>query len=564
MNGYTCFKNRIIALAVIVFLGVVFTKCKKDTLELPLGNPSEDIQSSNIHSGAVAADGITTSSYYLENSLPLGYVKDGSKDYTSYIQAAVTKYSNIVFPAFPLQVSDRGITIGSNKTITFQAGSKIVLKPTSNATYNILRIADATNIVLYNPVIEGDRNTHLATDGEAGVGIGIRGSSNVTIYNPNVSNCWGDGIYIGQTGGTVNCKNIVIKNAYLRKNRRDGISIIAVDGLLLDNIYAGYTDGTAPMSGINFEPNNSLCELKNIRINNPVTEYNGATGIQISLKNLVGSSDKNTDFKIVNHIDNKSPRYALKIMCNPVTGTVGKLSGLVDVINPTWNKAGTDIPLYLSSSQLNFKTAVSSPEVMNLLGQVLSYPDTYTLLMKQGGRSPLTVTSENPLETTTSTTSTTTTTIATSTTVSPTVVFAVNAGGSSYTASNGITYAADKSYSKGSVYKTSNAIASTVDDVLYQSERYGNFSYAIPVVNGTYEVVFKASETYHKVSGKRQFDILAENSALVSNLDLYAVSGYSTAYDIVKTVTVADGTLNLDFNTDLDNAKICAFHVIKK
>jgi hypothetical protein len=252
-----------ISLIICIFL---FAECKKDNLYL---SPTLDSKLRNTEGGiklaALSADGITSSSYYLVNSLPFGYVKDGSRDYTSYVQAAINKYSNIVFPGFPILVNDGGITIGSNKTITFAEGSEIRLKGTSSSSYNILNIYGATNVTLYNPVIVGDRNSHIGTSGEYGMGIGIRGSTDVTIYSPKVTNCWGDGIYIGQINNSVNCKNIVIKDAYLKKNRRDGISIISVDGLLLDNIYAGYTDGTAPFCGINFEANNSKCEFKNIR-----------------------------------------------------------------------------------------------------------------------------------------------------------------------------------------------------------------------------------------------------------------------------------------------------------
>jgi hypothetical protein len=146
------------------------------------------------------------------------------------------------------------------------------------------------------------------------------------------------------------------------------------------------------------------------------------------------------------------------------------------------------------------------------------------------------------------------------------VVFAVNAGGSAYKAANGITYQADKNYSGGRTFKTAttNYISRTSDDAMYQSERYGNFGYNIPLANGTYEVTYKFAEIYHSRSGKRRFDVLAEGSETVSNLDLYYQTGRFDAYDVVKLVTVKDGVLNIQFRTDIDNAKLSALHVIKK
>jgi hypothetical protein len=559
MNRKISFKSQIFALALFTSVALSTTSCKKDKLEETSLEASPTAGLPNeVKTDIVSADGITSSSYYLVNSLPSGYVKDGSKDYTSYVQAAVTKYSNIVFPGFPILVNDEGINIGSNKTITFEKGSEIRLKGTSKGTYSVFRILSASNVNLYNPVVVGDRYSHIGTSGEWGMGIGIWGSSNVNIYNANITNCWGDGIYIGQAGGKINSKDIVIKDAYLRKNRRDGISIIAVDGLLLDNLYAGYTDGTSPMSGINIEPNNTYAEVKNVRINNPRTENNGKNGIQIGLKNMLGSANKYVDITITNHFDTGSPRYAFKVACNP-TDQSGKMYGLIDIVNPAWHKTSTETNLYLwlSSNQSNLKTSVSSPEIMTTSGSILSWTDTYNSVMKAARGGVVSVTN--------STSSIVSPETAVTGSEANNVVFAVNSGGTSFKAANGITYSADKSYSGGSLYKTSNAITNTSDDVLYQTERYGKtFSYAIPVTDGTYEITFKTSENYHKASGKRKFDILAENKEIAANLDIYAVAGFNKAYDIVKTVTVTDGTLNINFRTDLDQAKISAFHIVRK
>jgi hypothetical protein len=62
---------------------------------------------------------------------------------------------------------------------------------------------------------------------------------------------------------------------------------------------------------------------------------------------------------------------------------------------------------------------------------------------------------------------------------------AVNSGGSSVSA-GGVAYLADQYFSGGLTYQVTSAIGNTVNDALYQSERYGTFSYALPVVNGSY------------------------------------------------------------------------------
>jgi hypothetical protein len=102
MNTRISFKNQITALLLFTSLAFVVSSCKKDNLDetslevAQSGLASADSKEKNMQSEMLAASGITSSSYYLINSLPAGYVKDGSVDYTSYVQAAVTNYSNIV------------------------------------------------------------------------------------------------------------------------------------------------------------------------------------------------------------------------------------------------------------------------------------------------------------------------------------------------------------------------------------------------------------------------------------------------------------------------------------
>jgi len=561
-------KARFLTNLVMALTVLFFSQCKKDDLQSELENSVSGLGKMD-PDVKLAATGIISSSYYLENALPSGYVKDGSKDYTSYVQAAVNKYNNIVFPDFPIQVNNRGILIGSNKTITFLEGSEVRLKGSADDNYNVLHIYNASNVTLYNPVVIGDRESHIGTSGEFGIGIGIRGSSDVKIYNPKVTHCWGDGIYIGQAAGKGGCKNIYIKDAYLYKNRRDGIGIISVDGLLIDNIYAGYTDGTKPWAGINFEPNNSSCELKNIRINNPRTENNGANGIQIIPFHMIGSTNKTADITIVNHVDISSPRYAVKMFCNPPETVTGKLYATINLVNPSWQKTGTSTPLVLSTNQPNIKTNVYSPEIINTFGSIFSYSKTYELLMAQTRTGTISVSNLIPsiFDALIPDLSSPTSPIAEPVTDmgDATAIFAVNCGGGSFKSStNGITYQADKYFSGGSIYKTTNSISGTSDDELFQTERYGDFAYNIPLSDGSYEITFKFSEIFHKALDRRSFDVLAENSTIISDLDIYEEVGSNDALNITKTVNVADGTLNLRFSTNLDNAKIGAFHIIKK
>ena len=309
----------------------------------------------------------------VQDYLPAGYVRNGSVDYTEYIQLAINRNDKIIFPGFPLLVNDQGLKIGSNKSIVFLKGSEIRLKSSDKIKYAILDIKSVSNVSLYNPVIIGDRYSHRGDKGEWGMGISIKGASNIKVFGAKVTNCWGDGIYLGQHGANKVNKNILISKAFLSKNRRDGISIISVDGLVLEDVYASYQDGTKPMCGINFETNNPSCEIKNVKVINPKTEFNRGSGIQISIGTMLGGGDKEVDVKIINHIDVGSKSFAMKLSCNRKSGTLGgTVGGLVSIMNPSWNKTIGDRPLAFVTDERDLKMTVSSPKIQKSNGVALN------------------------------------------------------------------------------------------------------------------------------------------------------------------------------------------------
>lgn len=76
------------------------------------------------------------------------------------------------------------------------------------------------------------------------------------------------------------------------------------------------------------------------------------------------------------------------------------------------------------------------------------------------------------------------------------IVLAINAGGEAYTAENGIEYAADAHYQGGTSGGIRACVAGTHDDPIYQDERYGDFSYELPLANGHYDVVLQLNEIW--------------------------------------------------------------------
>ncbi|WP_435074548.1 malectin domain-containing carbohydrate-binding protein [Halorubrum sp. HHNYT27] len=165
-----------------------------------------------------------------------------------------------------------------------------------------------------------------------------------------------------------------------------------------------------------------------------------------------------------------------------------------------------------------------------------------------------------------------------------TVVAAVNAGGSNYTAADGAEYVASANsdvFTGGSTYSVTQDIADTEDDTLYQTELYGGGdgapNAAVPVENGTYEVTLRFAEIYQGVASTdspdsdgptdgtnendRLFSATVEGEEVLTDYDIYSEVGPLTATDKTYTVEVTDGTLNVDFAVTNDNAKISAIKV---
>lgn len=142
-----------------------------------------------------------------------------------------------------------------------------------------------------------------------------------------------------------------------------------------------------------------------------------------------------------------------------------------------------------------------------------------------------------------------------------TTVKLINSGGPAVTFS-GQTWGADNSFTNGSTYSTSAAIANTTNDAIYQTERFGNFSYSIPVTNGSYVVKLHFAEIYFNGSNLRKFNVSIEGQSVLSSYDIFAKAGFNAATTEQFNVTVADGTLNINFTSVVDQAKVSAIEVL--
>jgi hypothetical protein len=128
----------------------------------------------------------------------------------------------------------------------------------------------------------------------------------------------------------------------------------------------------------------------------------------------------------------------------------------------------------------------------------------------------------------------------------------------------------DTYFNSGQLAADKVAVGGTQEPGLYAGERYGNFSYALPVDKGRYKITLYFSEKYwgSELSkqggvGSRVFDLFCNGVALTRRLDIVEAAGSGRA--LVKTYhdlhPNAQGKLILSFVPDVNYASVNAVEV---
>ena len=92
-------------------------------------------------------------------------------------------------------------------------------------------------------------------------------------------------------------------------------------------------------------------------------------------------------------------------------------------------------------------------------------------------------------------------------------------------------------------------ISGTSSQQLYQSCRWGAFTYTYAVPNGTYTVNLKFAEPSQFGAGKRVFNVAINGTPVLTNFDIYAQAGALTALDKSFSVTATSGQIGIAFTT---------------
>jgi hypothetical protein len=147
-----------------------------------------------------------------------------------------------------------------------------------------------------------------------------------------------------------------------------------------------------------------------------------------------------------------------------------------------------------------------------------------------------------------------------------TPVAQINAGGGAVSP-----FVADTDFSGGTATSSTNTITTSgvtnaAPAAVYQTNRYGNFTYTIPnlTAGSSYTINLHFAETYWTQVGQRTFNVSINGQAVLSNFDIIGAAGAANKA-IVKTFTTtaaSGGNITIQFTTVKDNAQVNGIEVL--
>ncbi|MDD5319873.1 MAG: fibronectin type III domain-containing protein [Methylococcales bacterium] len=223
---------------------------------------------------------------------------DATND-TAAIQAAVNQVGGtggtVLVPAGIYMIdAQTSVKLKSNMTFKMESGAVLKAIPNNATHYAMVNILNVTNVNVVGGTFQGERHQHLtpcdnvlATSnssnqlcyGQWGMGFWIGNASNIYVEGVTSREMWGDGFYVA--GGYAQSKNINLYGVVADDNRRQGMSIENVNGMIIRDSVFSNTKGHWPMAGIDIEPYRPEQVVTNLQIINNKFTNNYSTGVKI-------------------------------------------------------------------------------------------------------------------------------------------------------------------------------------------------------------------------------------------------------------------------------------------
>jgi hypothetical protein len=142
----------------------------------------------------------------------------------------------------------------------------------------------------------------------------------------------------------------------------------------------------------------------------------------------------------------------------------------------------------------------------------------------------------------------------------------VNSGGAAVGS-----FVADTDFAGGTAVTTTktvdtSAVTSPAPQGVYQSNRFGNFTYTVPglTAGASYRVRLHFAETYWTAAGSRTFNVSINGQQVLANFDIIASAGAANKAVVQQFTATADGTgkVTIQFATVKDNAQVNGIEIL--
>lgn len=219
-------------------------------------------------------------------------------DATNALQAALDSTADVVVVddvgadwfTRPLFLRRSNVTIVISEGVTVRA----LVGGYPKLGDSLLTVDDQENVTIIGYRAQVIMNKPEYTAGEWRMCFSLRSVRNVLVEGITLAGSGGDGIYLGVSA--INARaprfnsDITLRNVVLDNHRRNCLSVISADGLLIEGCAFTNADGTAPRAGVDFEPNKANERLSNIVLRDSVISGNASTQLVFAMMKLDSTS----------------------------------------------------------------------------------------------------------------------------------------------------------------------------------------------------------------------------------------------------------------------------------